>query len=155
MPLGCHHGERASPITLRDLEGDLRALGRGDWVQARGSLAGAIGEVLEVDKPPTKLNLSGPDFMLLSGLTSFTDWIGSNEDFFPFGTPRDCENLFGWFQKRRSNANVALDAIGWQYRIALSQKQKSFEDVFSLSPRPLQQAVVDSLVDFEKAKPSY
>jgi len=148
--VGCHHGERASPITLRDLEGDLRALGRGDWVQARRSLAGAIGQVLEPDKPPTKLNLSGPDFMLLSGLTSFTDWIGSNEDFFPFGTPRDCENLFGWFQKRRSDANVALDAIGWQYRIALSQKQKSFEDVFALSPRPLQQAVVDSLANLKK-----
>ncbi len=58
--------------------------------------------------------------MLLSGLTSFADWIGSNEEWFAFGTPEDCDDLEGWFQKRRVHAEQALDAIGWGSRTPLS-----------------------------------
>jgi CRISPR-associated endonuclease/helicase Cas3 len=83
--------------------------------------------------------------MLLSGITSFADWIGSNEAWFPFGTIEDCNDLPGWFQKRRAQADLALDAIGWGQRIPLSLKTKSFEQVFGFSPRPLQQAVADAL----------
>lgn len=148
--VGCHHGERISPFKLQNLQGDRRAIGQDDWSQARRSLIEETKEVLKAAKIPTKPILSGPDFMLLSGLTSFADWIGSNEDWFPFGTPEDCENMLKWFQKRRSIADVALDAMGWGPRTPLSQGTKSFHEVFALSPRPLQQAVVDGLADLEK-----
>jgi CRISPR-associated endonuclease Cas3-HD len=91
--VGCHHGSRASPNTLDHLMGDRRAIGKDNWTKARSGLLEALLDVFKPDKIPAKLKLSGPDFMLLSGLTSFADWIGSNEEWFPFGDPEDCENL--------------------------------------------------------------
>jgi CRISPR-associated endonuclease/helicase Cas3 len=148
--VGCHHGNRASPKTLEDLEGDRRAIGNDDWAQVRRSLVEALRGVLKPIKTPTKQTLTGPDFMLLSGLTSFADWIGSNEGWFPFGAPEDCNDLDGWFQKRRVCAGRALDAIGWEPRTPLSLEPKSFERVFSkFAPRPLQQAVADAVGDLK------
>ncbi len=144
--VGCHHGSRASPLTIDHLEGDRRAIGKDDWAQARQDLVEALLEVFKPIKIPTKLSLTGPDFMLLSGLTSFSDWIGSNEDWFSFGTPKDCDDLEGWFQKRRFLAEQALNAIGWEPRTPLSVEPKTFEQVFKLPPRPLQQAVADVVI---------
>lgn len=148
--VGCHHGERASPNKLRNLEGDRRALGNDEWANVRHRLFDGILKVLIPSKTPVKQTLSGADFMLLSGLTSFADWIGSNEEWFPFGTVEDCEDLPGWFQKRRHNANCAMEVIGWEFHTPLSSGTKSFKQVFNFSPRPLQQTVADVLADLKE-----
>jgi CRISPR-associated endonuclease/helicase Cas3 len=148
--VGCHHGNRAPPTTLDHLMGDRRAIGGDDWAQARRDLMEALVEVLKPTRIRAKPTLSGPDFMLLSGLTSFADWIGSNEDWFSFGTPEDCADLLGWFQKRRAHADRALDAIGWGPRTPLCTEAKSFKQVFDLAPRPLQQAVADALAEVKE-----
>jgi len=148
--VGCHHGERASPNKLNHLASDRRAIGRDPWVQARRSLFEALLDIFKPAKIPAKQTLTGPDFMLLSGLTSFADWIGSNEVWFPFGSPNDCEDLHEWFRKRRARADQALDAIGWEIRTPLSPEPKSFEQVFGFTPRPVQQAVADALVDLRE-----
>lgn len=148
--VGCHHGSRASPTTVDHLIGDRRALGKDGWTKVRNSLLESLLELFKPDTLPAKQTLSGPDFMLLSGLTSFADWIGSNENWFPFGTVHDCANLQAWFQKRRAQAEKALDAIGWESRTPLFTEPKSFEQVFGFAPRPLQQAVSDALVDLNQ-----
>ncbi|KXS31177.1 MAG: CRISPR-associated helicase, Cas3 family [Candidatus Gallionella acididurans] len=148
--VGCHHGNRASPLTLDYLEGDRFALGKNDWAQVRRGLVEALLEVLKPIKIPTKQTLNGPDFMLLSGLTSFADWIGSNEDWFGFGALQDCDDLDGWFKKRRVRAEQAMDAIGWGPRTPLSLEPKSFEQVFKFPPRPLQQALADVVADLKE-----
>ncbi len=148
--VGCHHGERASPKTLDDHMGNRRALGKDEWAEARCGLVEALVEVLSPAITPTKETLSGPDFMLLSGLTSFADWIGSNEEWFPFGTPADCDELQGWFRQSQIKASHALDRLGWQHRTPLSKNSQSFKEVFGFAPRPLQQAVADALADLKK-----
>ena len=148
--VGCHHGSRAAPTTLNDLEGDTSAIGQEDWSQARCNIFEALLNVFKPSRIPTEQNLSGPGFMMLSGLTSFADWIGSNEDWFPFGSPEDCEDLDAWFQERRVRAEQSLDAIGWESRTPLSSEQKSFEQIFGLVPRPLQQAVTDVVATLEE-----
>ncbi len=145
--VGCHHGERADPKTLNDLMGDRRARGKADWDTARLELIQALIEVLNPSATPTKSTLSGPDFMLLSGLASFADWIGSNEEWFPFGTPDDCGDLNAWFESRRAYAEHALNAIGWEARTPLAKESKLFPEVFGFSPRPLQQAVANALAE--------
>ena len=45
--VGCHHGERASPTTLNNLEGDRNAIGREPWEQARRSIFEALMEILQ------------------------------------------------------------------------------------------------------------
>lgn len=149
--VGCHHGERASPNTLRNLEGNRRALGKPEWHAARRAIFEALIEVFVPTEPPTKPTLTGPDFMLLAGLTSFADWIGSNEQYFPFGTPDECADLHGWFETRRQhNAEEALDKTGWHPRLPLATVHQTFDAVFGFAPRPLQQAVVDALGSIEQ-----
>ena len=149
--VGCHHGERAAPGVLDHLMGDRRATGKADWEHGRRELIEALLGVLKPSGTPTKEKISGPDFMLLSGLTSFADWIGSNEEWFKFGNPADCADLNVWFQVRRACAEQALDAIGWEFRTPLVKESKSFVEVFGpgFVPRPLQQTVADALTELK------
>lgn len=117
-----HHGERAAPGVLDHLMGDRRATEKADWEYGRRELIELILAVLKPSVTLTKEKLSGPDFMLLSGLTSFADWIGSNEEWFKFGNPADCADLNVWFQARRACAEQALDAIGWEFRTPLAKE---------------------------------
>ena len=143
--VGCHHGTRSSPNSLDHLTGDSDALGKEGWTELRQNIVDALSGVFLPGMVPSKDSLSGPDFMLLAGLTSFSDWIGSDRDFFPFGRPEDCEDLQTWFQQRRTRADQALNAIGWGFRRPLATEQKTFYQVFNLPPRPLQESVMDAL----------
>lgn len=152
--VGCHHGSRASEdekdkaeleIAIAARRDDNLESVRVDWLEARHSLFMKLITVLNPGIAPVKPSLSGPDFMLLAGLTSFTDWIGSNEEWYPFGNPDDCADLHKWYQKRQISADQALSVMGWGYRTVLSPKAKTFEQVFRFPPRPLQQAVADAL----------
>lgn len=155
--VACHHGSRASEGQKNEAEGELQ-VGRGAgleavrsaWHRARGGLFNALRLVFLSASLPHKERLSGPDFMLLAGLTSFADWIGSNEEWFPFGTPQDCEDLAGWLNRRRKRADQALDGIGWAPRVPLSSVPQSFLEVFGRTPRPLQEAVADVLADLKQ-----
>ncbi len=152
--VGCHHGSRASERDRIRAEAEIH-VGRGarlegirsDWEQVRTSLFDALRLLFEPARVPVKQTLSGPDFMLLAGLTSFADWIGSNEAWFPFGSSADCKDLSSWFASRRASAERALDGIGWAKSTPLSPTAQSFEQVFKHPPRPLQQALADVLAD--------
>jgi CRISPR-associated endonuclease/helicase Cas3 len=139
--VGCHHGDRAAPMALDHLEGNRKALGNEDWQQARRELFEALLEVFQPSATPSLGELTGPDFMLLSGLTSFADWIGSNEAWFPFGTAQDCSDLAAWHSRSDQQANLALDAIGWETRRPLLARESTFEKIFQMPPRPLQSAI--------------
>jgi CRISPR-associated endonuclease/helicase Cas3 len=149
--VGCHHGERAKPTEIDRIEANRRGLGSADWRATRRAIFQTLIQVFEVAEVPTKATLSGPDFMLLAGLTSFADWIGSNQQDFPFGTPADCDDPRGWFEQRRElNAPAALDRIGWLPRRPLAGTARAFDAVFGFPPRPLQQAVVDALEHIDR-----
>lgn len=146
--VGCHHGERASPTKLQGIEDNpfRRTLGKPEWHQARKAIFKALIDLFAPSEPPTKPTFSGPEFMLLAGLTSFADWIGSNEVFFPFGALENCDDLASWFKNRREHhAEVALDQMGWLPRLPLVQHPRAFDTAFGFPPRPLQQAMADAL----------
>jgi CRISPR-associated endonuclease/helicase Cas3 len=143
--VGSHHGERCGPARLERLGGNRRALGGDDWSEVRRSIFHDLLDCFKVGHSPSKEKINGPGFMLLAGLTSFADWIGSNEMWFGFGIPKDCLDLPVWWDRRREIADKALDSIGWFPRRALVGIYKSFEDIFRFSPRPLQKAVEESV----------
>lgn len=146
--VGCHHGERASErakdIAMLAIECGNPTT-RAGWKRARSAIITALCDVFRTGSPPTKPTLSGPDFMLLAGLVSFSDWIGSNETYFAFGTGSDCDDLRDWFTTRRDLAGKALSSIGWLPRTPLSHSENAFEDVFRRPPRPLQRAMAEVL----------
>lgn len=147
--VGCHHGARATPTKIDSISGDRYGVDGEKWEPVWENIFKAICEALGVGQPPTKTGLSGTDFMLLSGLASFADWIGSNEEWFPFGKASDCENLIDWFNKRRENAAMALDAIGWGDRNPLLEVHRTFTDAFPncSPPRQLQESVAQLAAD--------
>lgn len=139
--VGCHHGFSALPTALREHKDELK---REDWEEIRRELLSTLISVLQPSAVPTTNDLSGPDFMCLAGITSVADWIGSNLEWFPLGTPEECNNPVTMFTTRRERAKKALDVLGWNFRKALLEKEKSFQDIFGEQrPRPLQQAVID------------
>ena len=149
--IGCHHGCRASPIKLEYLEGSRKAMGDAGWAEARSSLFGSLMELFKPEGIPEKQTLTGPDFMLLAGLTSFADWIGSNETYFGFGTREDCLDLEAWYEKRHGFACIALDSIGWNFRTPLTIEKMSFGQTFpQFSSRPLQDAMVEAVDDISE-----
>lgn len=148
--VGCHHGSRASATMLDTLEGDVAAIGRKEWADARRALLDNLFEVFQPKAQPGKVDLTGPEFMLLAGLTSFADWIGSNTDWFKFGAQADADNLKNWFEARGAIAKQALDAVGWQARTPLLTSPRSFQEIFGFPPRPLQDAVATVLADLHE-----
>ncbi len=148
--VGCHHGSRASPKMLDALEGDRSAIGKDDWAEARHVLLDTLFDVFQPIALPEKAELTGSEFMLLAGLTSFADWIGSNTEWFKFGTETDTADPATWFQTREACAEQALDALGWLPRTPLLTNPSSFAELFGFPPRPLQGAVAAVLADLNE-----
>ncbi len=143
--VGCHHGERAGESRLSHLRDNRYVWQDSVWAQARDLLFKALLGLFKPGLPPPRECLDGPDFMLLSGLTSFADWIGSSEVHFPFGNLTDCQDLEGWWKTRLVAANEALASIGWSPRTPLFHTDLDFQEVFQFPPRPLQEAVAQAV----------
>lgn len=136
--LGAHHGIRAVPQELyRPMR---KSLGTDQaWVSVREELLQVICNIVHVASPPGIETLSGEGFMRLAGLTSFADWIASNEDFFPHHS--EVGDIDAYYSRSLRLADAALDHIGWHPRVPLGNRQLSFKHVFGFEPRPLQTAV--------------
>lgn len=148
--IGCHHGERCSSTELGYLEGCRKCLGDLDWENVRIEISHVLYDLFQPTIIPKKTQLSGSDFMLISGLVSFADWIGSNEDFFPFGSLEDTKDLSKWLNSSKKKAELALDSIGWNSRDPLVKTEATFAEVFKQSPRPLQEAIAEAVKGVSK-----
>lgn len=146
--VGCHHGLRATSTKLQvsDIE-----LGSGVWNEVREELVSAVRALFGALEKPQQQTLSAAAFYRLAGLTSFADWIGSSQAFFPF--EEQVGDLGGYYRRALEKANRALDAIGWRRREPLSKERLDFSQIpfdsdgKTYTPRPLQQAVAELLED--------
>lgn len=140
--LSAHHGYQSN-----SLKND-KYIGAGhqysNWEEARLALLKDLISILDVDSslPPDGKGLSGGAFMRLSGLTSFSDWIGSDEHHFPYHPIHEnIFNLQSYFEDSPERARNALESVGWFNRKPLIEEKKSFAEIFPFSPRPLQKAM--------------
>ncbi|MEW5894655.1 MAG: CRISPR-associated helicase Cas3' [Candidatus Omnitrophota bacterium] len=145
--VGCHHGARATSTVLNDLEGNRHGVDDRNWSPIWQNIFKSLCTLFAIKNVPSKSTLSGAEFMLLAGLTSFADWIGSNEEWFPFGNIDHCDDLSGWFKKSQEKAKRALDSIGWENRSPLAIEYRNFTEIFPecVPPRPLQETVVKAM----------
>jgi len=113
--VGGHHG--LFP-TFNQLEGaPVGSTGGVSWRQARLRVAALLASLLEVPEAERPQGLDHATSMLLAGLISVADWIGSTTEFFPLAIteplshfPPDVGN---YHQTARRQACTALQQLGW------------------------------------------
>ncbi|MEZ4705922.1 MAG: CRISPR-associated helicase Cas3' [Caldilineaceae bacterium] len=138
--LGGHHGSWPTSEIRHQHEAQI---GDGQWQQAQRML---LREVIDLFDPPTVQRLGrndterGATLVLLSGLTSVADWMGSMSEYFPFSTPHVAPELYMQLAARR--AVRVLNALGWTDWQPPSARF-SFEALHGFPPRLAQQAVID------------
>jgi CRISPR-associated endonuclease/helicase Cas3 len=125
------------------------------WKQTRQQVFDVYWQALSPESVPFDQSLSLACVQWLAGLTSVSDWIGSNSEWFPPGE-RD-ETLTGHFAKARAIAFKVLaepDKLGWPPLVALLQQPAASSDALiarilnadqHVTARPLQR-VADELL---------
>jgi len=104
--LGAHHGLFAAPA--QQLTQLWKLAGTGGWTQCRNELVDAVLRSFGADVPGSTLDFA--DAVLLAGLCSVADWIGSNTTWFPYSTDVDPGH---YLVTARQQANQALDELYW------------------------------------------
>jgi CRISPR-associated endonuclease/helicase Cas3 len=136
-----HHGE--IPTSLHVHKGAPVGEHPG-WREARIEVLSAYTQALNPTGIPAASEPSMSALSWLAGLTSVSDWIGSNTDFFPFGE-RDARVL-RHFELSLGLAQDALNSIGWRGG-QLSGRDLPANDILarlagaSATARPLQTSV--------------
>jgi CRISPR-associated endonuclease/helicase Cas3 len=144
--LGGHHGILPSSNTVKTVTGFDK--GNEKWKQARLKL---IEEVRNVFTPPKKIQLpreiedQNTLLMLLLGLTTTADWLGSDERFFDyedrFLQPKD----YALVAKER--AQEALRQTGWLDNWQASGETIGFSAMFPFLPNEIQAKVMETADD--------
>jgi CRISPR-associated endonuclease/helicase Cas3 len=148
VAVGGHHG--LFPPDWADVIDLLRSNPQpSPWQQAHSEILSLLARFIQT--PATAPRLPELDdqavFMVLAGLTSVADWIGSNQDFFPpAGNPAVATGQFdlqNYCQHAREQARFALVRLGW-LGCKPPGEPRSFQELFTTilrgPPRPLQLA---------------
>jgi CRISPR-associated endonuclease/helicase Cas3 len=144
IAVGGHHGRFQQYGELRDLKS--YCVGDELWDEARVRYAAWLAEAIGLTAAPTVATMEHAVAMMLAGLISVADWIGSDERFFAHGA-QDARrvpalDIASYRDKARSKAREALDTLGWTGWVPSNERQ-SFAQLFAWEPRPLQKAAVD------------
>ncbi len=137
--VGAHHG---AFVRSGEITGGLlgrREVGDGSWCDLRRQLMIQLALACKVGRQACKESATIDDhtfFMLLAGLTSVADWIGSDEEYFPYAGPE--VDLSTYAARARQQADHALKRVGWPITPAPRQL-RTFTDLFEKTPRPLQE----------------
>ncbi len=148
---GGHHGY----FVLANSAGQRSEAYRGEgkeqsalWANARRELLDSLRTtVAAVGSLPTG-TMPNPAAMLLAGLVSVADWIGSADQFFPWampGTEADVSDTAAYFARARKQAKAALEGLHWT-RLA-TEDQPLTPEVLGLPTgatyRPLQREALE------------
>lgn len=139
--VGGHHGRFPQD---GDLQNVLRiTLGGTSWERARREVVLGLREVCGLEsRPAPERNIRRSHWllMILAGLTSVADWIGSDTGLFPFVAPGVEPRDYGDVARRQ--ADRALEQLGWTgwqgHRGPLP-----FDALFPYPPNTLQSTVVE------------
>ncbi|MFC5697826.1 CRISPR-associated helicase Cas3' [Pseudomonas sp. GCM10022186] len=105
------------------------------WGEARREIFDAYWAVLAPQGAPQVEALSQSAVQWLAGLTSVSDWIGSNPEWFPLGERH--ELLAAHYADARVRADKALAAVGWShYRALLNEPADADRLVGRIVQRP-------------------
>lgn len=140
--VGGHHGVFPSAV---DLEQVQDRVGGARWRQVQQDLATLLAHAVGVDGLPVpqgQLHRDNALLVLLAGLTSVADWIGSNHHYFPFVGAE-----VRWDRYARRSWWLALRALmdlGWLDRPDVVEG-RTFQELFPFisGPNRLQEQLID------------
>ena len=143
--IGGHHG--TFPTSLEIEKQPTAGVGRGKWKQLRRELAAILAELLEVPEGEIPAACDHAAAMTIAGLVSVADWIGSNDEFFPYLV----SNIEAWpvispadyLREAEGKARKALQRLGWTGWTQPTEVL-SFAQLFPFitACRPLQDAAI-------------
>lgn len=145
--VGGHHGEWPIPSDLDALRSSH--LGDDSWQTVRCEIFEALVALFE---PPAVQQLGdtlqeNAFLMLLSGLVSTADWIGSIRKYFPYvDAPVDPARYIETAKEQAHRTLHTLGWIGWQP----PEQPLPFHRLFPFPPRPMQEAVVTLAQNLEE-----
>ena len=142
--LGGHHGNFPRSGDLEAINGNKDQRGGGKWDEVRLALLRLFAGQFHLEEAGLPRDDPGHGFfMLLAGLVSVADWIGSNVDFFPFaGENLDIDEYAAKARKQAQEALKTLGWLGWRPRPDFVEMGNLFPAVKVHGLRPLQQATV-------------
>ena len=135
LAVGGHHGIFPDPQLMERIE---ESVGGRRWRTAQEHLVALLAHLLRIDELPVPTGelLADNAFLVqLAGLTSVSDWIGSNHRYFPF--VGDNVQLPQYPRRSRWLAMKALIDLGWFHRPA-SVEPLPFHELFNFLPNRLQ-----------------
>lgn len=133
---GAHHGYLHRPGE-RGLQ-EVAGMKKDEWEQERQRIARQLIEALPGALPKIEINRESAHLWWLAGLISVSDWIGSDETYFPADQDHELE-------ESRKLAQVAVEAIGFSHSEARSGL--SFEELFSFPQNDLQREAVSAITE--------
>lgn len=149
--IGGHHGVFPRSEDTERLRDNAMYIGNPVWAEARRALAFTLADLLKVPRPlllADEAALDNGTTMLLAGLVSVADWIGSNASYFVCVAQNSTQSLALDLRVHLTHAEAqarkALAELGW-----LGWPQVSPRDFGQLfptlkdSPRPLQIAAAE------------
>lgn len=154
--VGGHHGAWPPNSTFGSIKRSTDQLGQGIWVEARSTLFVTLAKVLGIEdftaiNLPQNKTILNTFCILLAGLTSFTDWLGSmDKDYFRFVASD--ENLADYAEQSYAQAGKALQELGWTNWTPHTNITTFSNLVKRENPRPLQQAII-SMVERQQPDP--
>jgi CRISPR-associated endonuclease/helicase Cas3 len=148
--IGGHHGVFPRSLELINLEGKT---GDRNWRQAREQLTIALAEALQLPSCDLKDSngLDQATIMILAGLVSVADWIGSNSNYFPcecrdFEIPTEFDSIEYLSRARRqaSNALTELGWTGWPKPVMALSFSELFPELRNYMPRGVQRTAINA-----------
>lgn len=131
-----HHGVFAKHDDWLDLH--ERHLGNEKWEETRRHLFQRVKQALDVRGRISEPEPDNVFYILLAGLASVADWVGSSREHFPYEGHVADPDAYSVLARQRAKA--ALRSIGWQ---CLPQAVPvSFNDMFEFAPNEVQKAVM-------------
>lgn len=155
--IGGHHGIFPNSDWRKNGRKAIKEnLGNNHWECARNELAKTLADLFNI-KPiqqNKEIKLDNGTTMILAGLVSVADWIGSDTQFFECAIDdftKDFElDLDGYLRHAETQAGTALKQLGWLDWAEIN-KPKSFQELFPFEPRGLQTQAIEIAKELDSA----
>jgi CRISPR-associated endonuclease/helicase Cas3 len=141
--VGGHHGFFPSAKDIKALDESLAGVNQGNiWGKYSRQIFEELREFVKLQADDLPNQCDNAAVMILAGLTTVSDWIASNSDFFPYANDEPFEEYAKELPER---AKKALDTLGWTKLKLATGNPLKFTELFTdiQEPRELQNKAIE------------